>query len=206
MRPSLRAIGLRAALPAAALLAVAGAHAPAAEVASTYSSAAGKVCRTLQKSEPGEGEWAAMACPGKGGYVVRIGVDDLRTTVSVGTAAAAAAKEPAATQGFRTFNHVEDKIEWRGVKGEAPFAIIQRWWLTDPKKPEDRPAVFGLLLVTRLPPGPVCHIAYVDARLNPKANQLARRAADDLARDFKCGSDTVHIVGARGRALELAEP
>jgi len=121
---------------------IAGAHAPPAEeLESTHSSAAGKACRLIERSRPGEGEWVVQACPGAGGYVIRLAVDDLRTTVSAGTTMAAAAKEPAATQGFRTFNRVHDTIEWRGGKGEAPFAIVQRWRLNAPMKFEDASAV-----------------------------------------------------------------
>jgi len=60
-----------------------------------------------------------------------------------------------------------------------------------------------MLAVTRLPPGPVCHVAYIDAAANPNANDLAREAADELARDFKCGKDEVKVIGERGRAVEL---
>lgn len=206
MRPSANAIGFGVALAAALLLA--GSRAPATEmVSSVYSSAAEKDCAKVESSKPGEGEWVVQICPGAGGYFIRLAVDDLRTTVSAGTTLAAAAKEPAATQGFRTFNRVHDTIEWRGVKGEAPFAFIQRWRLNDPMKFEDARGVVSLLVVTRLPPGPTCHAAYVDVKANPaNANELARKAAEDIARGFKCGSDKVHIVGARGRAIELAHP
>ena len=47
------------------------------------------------------------------------------------------------------------------------------------------------MVVTRLPPGAVCHVAYVDVRANPNPNELARKAADEIARDFKCGKDEV---------------
>lgn len=46
----------------------------------------------------------------------------------------------------------------------------------------------------------------VDVRANPNPNELARKAADEIARDFKCGKDAVRIVGNRGRAIELAKP
>ena len=59
--------------------------------------------------------------------------------------------------------------------------------------------------MTRLPPGPVCHVAYVDVKATPNANELARQAADK-ARDFKCGQDKVRIEGVKGRAAELALP
>jgi hypothetical protein len=58
--------------------------------------------------------------------------------------------------------------------------------------------------VTRLPPGAVCHVAYVDVQANPNANELARKAADEIARNFKCGKDEVKIVGNSGRAVTLA--
>jgi hypothetical protein len=200
-------MGLGAASMAALLLSIASALAPAAELASVYTSAAEKDCRKVESSKPGEGEWVVLACPGPGGYVIRLAVDDLRTNVSAGTSLAAAAKQPAARQGFRTFNRVHEVIEWRGVEGEAPFAIIQRWRLNDPMKFEDAAGVVSLLVVTRLPPGPVCHVAYVDVKANSgNANELARKAADEIARGFKCASDNVHLVGERGRAIELALP
>jgi len=44
----------------------------------------------------------------------------------------------------------------------------------------------------------------VKANANP--NDLAREAADTIARDFKCGIDKVKVVGTSGRAVELALP
>ena len=87
-----------------------------------------------------------------------------------------------------------------------PFAIIQRWHIAD-NADEDkngRPIAKPMLAVTRLPPGAVCHVAYVDVKANPNANELARKAADETARDFKCGKDEVKVVGESGRAVELA--
>ena len=139
-------LSLGPALAIAALLAIAGAHALAAEFASAYTSAADHACRKVESSKPGEGEWTVQTCPGAGGYVIRLAVDDLRTTVSAGTTIAAAAKEPAAMQGFASFNRTHDTIEWRGAKGEAPFAIIQRWRLNDPMRFEDARGAVGLLV------------------------------------------------------------
>jgi hypothetical protein len=59
-------------------------------------------------------------------------------------------------------------------------------------------------VVTRLPPGEVCHVAYVDVEANPNANELARKAADETARSFNCSKDEVKVFGASGRAVELA--
>ena len=62
-----------------------------------------------------------------------------------------------------------------------------------------------MLAVTRLPPGEVCHVAYVDAQANANPNELARKAADELARNFQCGKDEVHVIGETGRASTMAK-
>ena len=149
---------------------------------------------------------ATRVCPGKAGLVVLIAEDDLREVVSVGRNRQAAAKEPAAERWFGPFNSTEHTVEWRMADGK-PFAIIQRWHIadvTDPDK-QGRPNTKAMLVVTRLPPGSVCHVAYVDAAANSDANELARKAADEFARDFKCGKDEVRVIGQSGRAVELVK-
>ena len=145
-------------------------------------------------------------CPGKDGLIVLIAEDDLREIVSVGRNRNAAAEEPAAKVWFAPFNSAEATVEWRSA-GTKPFAMIQRWHIadgTDPDK-QGRPNTKAMLVVTRLPPGPVCLVAYVDAIANPTANELARKAADDFARSFTCGKDEVKIIGNSGRGVELAK-
>ena len=131
--------------------------------------------------------------------------DDLRETVSVGRNRATAAREPAAQVWFGPFNSTATTVEWRTLDGK-PFAIIQRWHLDDnsDQDRDGRPIAKPMLSVTRLPPGPVCHVAYIDVKANPDANELARKAADESARGFKCGKDEVKVVGESGRAVELA--
>lgn len=144
-------------------------------------------------------------CPGKAGLVVVINEDDLREAVSVGRSRAAAAREPAAQSWFGPFNSTTDTVEWR-VLDSKPFAIIQRWHIAD-NADEDkngRPIAKPMLAVTRLPPGAVCHVAYIDVKANPNANELARKAADETARHFECGKDVVKVIGESGRAVELA--
>jgi hypothetical protein len=173
---------------------------------SLYTSTAPKDCRVRSGGIPGN-ETATRVCPGKAGLVVLINEDDLRETVSVGRNVAAAGKEPAANSGFGPFNSTTDTVEWRAIDGK-PFAIIQRWHLADisSENKDGQPTDRGLLVVTRLPPGAVCHVAYVDVKANPNANELARKAADENARDFKCGKDEIKMIGERGRAAELAMP
>jgi len=57
-----------------------------------------------------------------------------------------------------------------------------------------------------LPPGAACHVAYIDVKANPDANELARKAADESAFKFDCRKDKVTVVGSSGRAIELAMP
>jgi hypothetical protein len=168
---------------------------------SSYTSTAPKDCRTIGKPENGS---AKQVCPGKSGLVVLISEDDLRQTVSVGPNHIAASKEPAAEAGFAPFNSTANTVEWRAVDG-TPFAIIQRWLISDTDK-AGSPISKPMLAVTRLPPGPVCHVAYIDGQANRNANELARQAADEFARDFKCGKDEVKVIGEKGAAVSLAKP
>jgi hypothetical protein len=62
-----------------------------------------------------------------------------------------------------------------------------------------------MLAVTRLPPGAVCHVAYIDGQANRNANEFARQAADEFARYFKCGKDEVKVIGEKGTAVSLAK-
>jgi hypothetical protein len=156
--------------------------------------------------KPGDNGSTTQVCPGKSGLVVLISEDDLRQTVSVGPDRAAASKEPAAEAWFAPFNSTAPTVEWRAVDGK-PFAIIQRWLIADNNDLDKAgtPTSKPMLAVTRLPPGPVCHVAYIDGQANRNANELARQAADEFARDFKCGKDEVKVVGEKGAAVSLAK-
>jgi hypothetical protein len=169
---------------------------------SSYSSTAEKNCRVRTTGQ----DSSTAVCPGKDGFIVVLTEADLRQTVSVGRSRKAAENEPAAGSSFGPFNSTTDTIEWRTISGK-PFAIIQRWRIADIDDPgkDGRPTDKGLMVVTRLPPGPACHVAYVDVRANPNPNELARQAADEFARDFKCGKDEIKVVGEHGRAVELAK-
>ncbi|KRQ99575.1 hypothetical protein [Bradyrhizobium valentinum] len=172
---------------------------------SSYTSSAPKDCRTIGKPEDSNGS-TTQVCPGKSGLVVLISVDDLRETVSVGPNHAAAAKEPAAETWFAPFNSTAHTVEWRAVDGR-PFAIIQRWLIADNNALDKTgsPTTKPMLAVTRLPPGPVCHVAYIDGQANRNPNELARQAADEFARDFNCGKDEVKVIGEKGAAVSLAK-
>ncbi len=211
----MRATGSTAACAVAATLCVQAAALaqPAArppDYDSRYTSSAPKSCRVLERFKVGGAVYASVrVCKGIGGFVAVVSEDDLRNTVSFGIDPHAAMREPAAAQGFGPFNAAHETLEWRSRKGDAkPFAVIQRWTIADNDDPDprtQRPRSVALLIVTRLAPGPVCHVAYVDAAANPDRNALARQAADTVARDFKCGEDKTHVMGKRGRGVELAQ-
>ena len=190
---------------AALLICLNAVAAVAQSMGSSYTSTAPKDCRMIGKPSELDGSTTRF-CPGKSGLGVLISEDDLRETVSVGRNRAAAAKEPAAQAWFGPFNSTTNTVEWRAVDGK-PFAIIQRWLIADNADPDKngRPTAKPMLAVTRLPPGPVCHVAYIDGQANRNPNELARATADEFARDFKCGKDEVKVIGERGRAVELAK-
>jgi hypothetical protein len=196
-------LNIMSAVTAAATLFALFGRVDAQTFGSLYTSTAAKDCRVKNTGQDG----SVSVCPGKAGLIVLVTEDDLRQTVSVGRNAKAAESEPAASHSFGPFNSTTDTVEWRTADGK-PFAIIQRWHIADNQdmSGQGRPIDKGLMVVTRLPPGPVCHVAYVDVHANPNPNELARKAADAIARDFKCGKDAVRIEGQRGRAVELARP
>src|SRR5882762_1654442 len=173
-------------------------------IGSTYTSTAPKDCRVTSAGN-GVDDSTIRLCPGKAGLAVLVSEDDLRETVSVGRNRAQAATEPAAQIWFGPFNSTTNTVEWRALDGK-PFAIIQRWHIADngDQDKDGRPIAKPMLAVTRLAPGAVCHVAYIDVKANANANELARKAADEIARDFKCGKDEVKVIGVSGRAVELA--
>lgn len=161
---------------------------------SAYTSTAEKDCRAN-----------ATICKGIDGLIVLVREDDLRRTVSIGRTAKQAEQEPAANRGFGPFNYTANTIEWRRDGAGKPFATIQRWYIADndDTDKDGRPRSAQMLVVTRLPPGAVCHVAYIDVKANPNANEVARDAADRLAKSFDCAKDKVSVVGNNGRATAL---
>ncbi|WP_297110423.1 hypothetical protein [uncultured Devosia sp.] len=145
-------------------------------------------CLVLEADDFG----VSWSCPGYKGYPLLVEEGDLRFSLSYGF-------EPRENSvGFQTlppFNRLGDKLEWRlsnALGRWFPIATIVRYYTAHPKTGED----FGqVLVVTQIAQGNSCHIAYVDARANANANELARQAADK-AGDFDCANDEVEIIGA----------
>jgi hypothetical protein len=193
---------IRWVIAAAAFAVAAPGAAFAQDFASLYSSTAARNCKQVDAAKNGEGEWTVWLCAGIGGRVVLVTEDDLRMTVSIARTRESASEEPASKQGFSPFNRIHDTLEWRMSRGQA-FATIQRWFLSDSANPDKdgRPTPVAMLVVTRL--DPACHVAYVDVHANAIANAMARKAADEHARDFDCNKQPI-VIGKRSRAIELA--
>lgn len=175
---------------------------------SQYTSVAAKTCKKFDVTKVENDELgASFECKGLPGYTVVLGEDDLRTTVAIGFNRKQAQEQPSFSQGFSPFNYVNDTLEWRiDAKTKKPFATIQRWRITDNESADarGRPKSVGLLVVTRIPPGSSCHVAYIDVAANENPNALAQKAADELAAKFDCEKDSIHFIGNKGRAAELA--
>jgi len=135
---------------------------------------------------------ASWACPGYKGFPLMVQEGDLRFSLSYGFDA------DENSVGFQTlppFNALGEKLEWRlsnALGRWFPIATIVRYHTAHPETGENYGQV---LVVTQIKEGNSCHIAYVDARANANANELARQAAD-RAGDFDCMTDEVEIIGA----------
>jgi hypothetical protein len=180
---------IRQILVAGAILAAA-APAAAQQIDSTYTDLDLNECTILDATEFG----VTWACPGFKGYPVWIAEGDLRFFVSYGFGAP---EQPAAGQTLGPFNTLGPRIEWRmsDQSGDwRPFATILRY------DTESETYNGQALVVTRLQPGPVCQVAWIDARANPDANELARQAADTLAAGFDCSRPPL-VYGNRGASF-----
>jgi hypothetical protein len=155
-------------------------------------------------------DYGSWTCAGYAGIKIHISAGDQRSYVSYGPTAA---REMAARQTLNAFNGEGKTIEWRiarDARGQAkPFATIMRWStavvVDDPKLTN---GIFRgqMLVVTRLGPGGVCHVGYVDGRANPNANEIAREIADTTARTFRCGTDKPVVRGDKGPGFSESSP
>lgn len=170
----------------AAMLAIAAFATPAqAAFNSAYTDLDLDECLVLDADDFG----ASWACPGYKGYPLMVTEGDLRFSLIYGFGAKAGDG-----QTLPPFNRLGEKLEWRlsnDLGRWMPVATIVRYHTADPETGEDKGQV---LVVTQLVEGNSCHIAYVDARANANANELAREAADK-AGNFDCASDEVEIIG-----------
>ena len=163
--------------------------ASAAEIESVYTKLDLKQCQDVTPDDVKDYGSVAL-CPGHDGVVVRVAEGDLRIFVSYGPNAA---NQTATYETIPQFNTIGETLEWR-VKREGdklkPFATILRFsWDVDGKKG-------STLVVTKLGKDDACHMAYVAASGNPKANEEARAIADRDAGAFTCKQDRAKHYGS----------
>jgi hypothetical protein len=147
----------------------------AAAPESLYSNLSDKACHVMDQES--EGDYAGQECPGVLGYKLYKHTQEARESLSIvqGDQKQYVDFSPITSQ----FNHLGDKAEWRIVEGK-PVALIVRMYITpENQKPQQQ------LIVTRVTPGPACIVKVIDASKNPKANELARQAAD-TSQSLKC--------------------
>ncbi|MFI0845110.1 hypothetical protein [Mesorhizobium sp. IMUNJ 23232] len=177
-------------------LAALGLPAGAAEMKSEYTDIDfEKTCSTFSSNEEG-GNFANLVCPGWRGYPVIFYTGDLRESIFYGFPPTGAEH---VWESFPAFNAAGPKIEWRiEVDGarEVPVATIHRWFVSnDPEDSDKKTEVLVVEKVGQIGVGEGCTIGLVVASGNPKANETARKIADEQARDFACGADERVLVG-----------
>jgi hypothetical protein len=176
-------------IAAAAVVMVASCGAAStAEVSSAYSKLDfDNNCIALSTYEAG----GTFSCGGYKGYSVIVSHGDLRESVFFGHVGDwfSGADGSQAFVSFGPFNGIGDTIEWRLDKEGVPFATILRWTVSANGGDDTLPQ-HSVLVVSRVgQPGQAigCPVGYVEAKLTPNANDVARKVADDLAADFDCG-------------------
>ncbi len=129
-------------------------------------------------------------CPGPDGWELRVMEGDLRFWVEPRRAGT---QTEVHFQSLIPFNSINAKAEWRGELKDGvftPYAMILRYF-TDTSVTEET-GTGNILVVTKVPAEAgdrSCHVAHVNARKVPNANEVAAELADTLARDFDCDGD-----------------
>ena len=183
---------MRALLPVLAL-GMFATTAGAGEIRSEYTDIdAGRTCSVFDIANEG-GEFANLACAGYRGYPVMLYSGDLRESVFFGF-------QPDTGhvwESFGPFNGVGAKVEWRIESDgdrEIPFATILRWSVSNPEDADRTVEVLVVEKVGLVDERQGCAVGLVMATGNPKANETARRIADEQAREFVCGADERVVV------------
>lgn len=136
-------------------------------------------CRLVEQDA--EKTYAVWSCPGYEGAEIIQAVSDDRSFVGFGPDGR---QRCTFRRTFTPFNTALSPVEWR-LRNGLPFAVIERWrvWTDDQGNSNT------WLVVSALHDDDTCPVHYV-AGSYPKANEEARRAADDIAPGFNCKTDT----------------
>lgn len=160
----------------------------AADYSSVYTKFDLDHCKVIEKGDEYvyAGTWV---CKGYKGRSIIQASSDERSYAAFGKDGA---RHCAFRKTFSPFNTALSPVEWRLKNGKA-IAAIERWSVVI----DDNGNSETWLVVNALRPKDSCHVHYV-AGSYPKANEAARRAADDLAEDFDCENDVPAVDSDRG--------
>lgn len=132
-----------------------------------------KDCKVID--DGGGEDWSVSRCAGPGGYALQVNYFDARDSLSLMRGGKVTAELKLWLRGGGGFNSIGDTVEWRGPKGDGPFApstlIVRNNVFRNPEQPE---RVTGILEVIDLKRGCVV------GSLEPQAgqNEAARAIAD----------------------------
>lgn len=171
--------------------------AAAEEISSAYTEVRSEQdCVNYEKAGADDGDFANFACLGYRGYPVLMFTGDLRVSMFYGFPPADLDGVP--WQSFGTFNSTGGKIEWRISDHDGlsvPFATIHRWYVQDDAGEAKQIEVLVVAKVGQPGKADGCAVGLVLATGKPNANELARKIADEQARDFACGADERVLIG-----------
>lgn len=154
-----------------------------------------KDCVTYARAGENDGDWADLACSGYRGYPVLVAYDDARESLYYGFPSS---DMTPVWESFSGFNSGGGRVEWRiDTKGDIaiPFAVIHRRSISNPDAPDKPTEVLLVAKVAQPDAHDGCTVALVLATGNPRANDEARKIADETAKTFACGKDKRVIVG-----------
>ncbi|HQU83527.1 MAG TPA: hypothetical protein PKY59_10395 [Pyrinomonadaceae bacterium] len=140
---------------------------------SIYTSLETKDCKTIEQSDEGAG-WYRGECPGTGGYKLELTEGDIRQSLNVITPAKNKI-ELDFSMVSSSFSSIGTKAEWR-MKGKVPVALIVRFNVSDPEKPEK---TTSYLIVTKLSKTEACITDVV--KPSKTQNAQAQKSADAAA-------------------------
>lgn len=148
-------------------------------------------CATIERDE--ESGAIIQRCNDEEDYELYVAEGDLRYFVGYGPNGL---NQRAFSQTLSPFNRINNVLELRHYEGAGEaYAAILRYY-TDSGM-GDGSSEGEVLVVTKLDGEEACHMAYIDARANPNANELAREIADG-DEGFDCTRDEPQVIGETG--------
>ena len=154
-------------------------HGLAAQNLSVYTSLEAKQCRTIKIATTGAGDYEGR-CRGVSGYSLVLLEGDLRQNVVVVTPKSAKHSLDLWDVISGGFSYVGSKAEWRVARQNAkvsPVALILRYNVAKDAEHPDKKSSY--LVVSKITASEICVTDKISR--GPKANDAARRAADNAA-------------------------